>query len=106
MKLRVLADYQCWALWISGPDVYDNVAPDSLPLTAELAAALDAWADEYTATLNDEDPASSGFASSDEESRFNERGRELARQVRAQLDDTWTVAYYDLGLSRDIEIDR
>ncbi|MEU4219021.1 nucleoside hydrolase [Actinoplanes sp. NPDC026623] len=104
VRLRVLPDYHCWALWISGPDVYDNIAPDTLPLTAELAAGLDGWADEYTATLNDEDPKTSGFASPQEESRFIERGRDLARQVRAQLDDTWTVTYFDLGLRRDVEI--
>ena len=44
----------------------------------------------YDATLNEEDPAASGFASLADEARFQEEGRALVDLLRAALGD-WDV---------------
>ncbi|MGW0858570.1 hypothetical protein [Streptomyces sp. NPDC002690] len=93
--LRVMADYECHALWI--PDAFDNVSPrDPLfGLTARLAERLEAWSAEFDAILVQDDPASSAFPSPEAEAAFWRTGEELARQASAELGPAWRVTYED-----------
>lgn len=104
--LRVLADYDCWALWISAPPRMENIDPagPEFALSPALVSELNGWADEYTATLNRDDPMASGFSSEAAEREFSSRGRRLAEEVRAQVGTDWRVTYYDSELGRDVEI--
>lgn len=104
--LRVLADYDCWALWPSTKRGTENVDPADprLGLSPALARDLNRWADEYTATLDRADPMASGFPSEAAEQDFVAQGRHLAEELRAQVGPEWRVTYYDSGLGRDVEI--
>ena len=104
--LKVLADYDCWALWVSATAGTVNADPADprLGLSPDLVAELNRWAEEYTATLNRDDPAASGFPSEEAEREFAARGRRLAEAIRAQVGPEWRVTYYDSGLGRDVEI--
>ena len=46
--IRLMADYECHPLWLSGPQVGD-IAPDDprLGLSSKLAERLSEWVDEY-----------------------------------------------------------
>lgn len=89
-----MADYECAPLWESGADAY-NVGPESLPISEGLQARLWRWADAYDATLNRDDPASSGFPTEAEGQRFIQHGRTLQRQLQAELGDGFEVTYFD-----------
>ncbi|GHG00145.1 hypothetical protein GCM10017567_13660 [Amycolatopsis bullii] len=105
--LRVLADYDCWALWVSAGSGTENVDPADgrLGLSPALVRDLNRWADEYTATLNRDDPIASGFQSEAVEQAFVAEGRHLAGQVRAQVGPDWRVVYYDSELGRDVVVE-
>lgn len=93
MKIKVMADYECWPLWWDGDGLVDNVAPADLGLSDGLTADLCAWAAAYDATLDRDDPAASRFASSEEERSFHARGERLAARVAEELGPAATVRY-------------
>lgn len=102
----MLADYDCSALWVFAPPRLENIDPavPELGLSPALVGGLNRWADEYTATLNRDDPKASGFPSAAAEREFVARGRLLAEKVRDQVSPDWRVTYYDSELGRDAEI--
>lgn len=85
MKIKVMADYQCYPLWDMAPGMYGDIDPASLPISTELKHQLIDWAREFDATLNMEDPASSGFESEEAAAAFKERGLQLARRLQLEL---------------------
>ncbi|MEU4250797.1 hypothetical protein AB0F15_25655 [Amycolatopsis sp. NPDC026612] len=76
----------------------------TLGLSSALIRELNRWADDYTATVNRDDPMTSGFLSEAAEEEFAARGRRLAEEVWAQVSPDWRVTYYDSELGRDVEI--
>lgn len=80
-----MADFQCHPLWEVDPDQFGDVVPDSLPIAQTLKARLAYWAATYNATLDWNDPASSGFTSSEAEAEFLAEGRLIATLLRAEL---------------------
>lgn len=105
-QIKVLADYDCYPLWLVGDDVYKNISPDSLPISADLADSLDSWAMEYTATLNRDDPRLSGFPSNAAKRDFVHRGLNLAERLEEELGGAFDVTYYDAVQKRIIAIRR
>lgn len=97
--IRVMPDYQSYPTWRPGTDEY-NVDPEKLPISKELADGLNAWGDEYDATLNLDDPASSGFPDKASENAFAERGADLARRLAAELTGRYRVEYHDIRTGR------
>src|SRR5687767_2429248 len=91
-RLKVMEDYHCWPIWEDG-DV-GNVDPRTLPISAALQERLMAWACEYDAILNQEDPASSGFPSETAEAHFEAEGRTLATALQEELGETVAVRYW------------
>ena len=97
--IRVMPDYQSYPTWQPGADVY-NVDPGKLPISKDLADELNAWGDEYDATLVLDDPASSGFPGAAAENAFGERGAQLARRLAVELDGRYRVEYHDIRTGR------
>ena len=93
--LKIMPEYECYSFWVAHAGLRDNVDPASLGLPAELAAAIDAWEQEYEATYTPDDPASSGFPDEESERAFNALGRRLAAQTASALGSGWSVQYYD-----------
>lgn len=93
MKIKVMADYECWPLWWDEAGRVGNVSPSDLGLSARLSGELIAWASAYDATLNRDDPLSSGFASSDNQLEFHAHGRRLAADVADELGSDTAVRY-------------
>src|SRR4051812_18027096 len=102
MKLRLMTDYDCYPIWERTPGGLRNVAPESLPIPADLAKAIEAWADRYDNILNREDPASTAFASEDDERDFEETGLRLWIALREALGDRAEVTYYSHKERRDL----
>ncbi|MEV5572339.1 hypothetical protein AB0L06_20025 [Spirillospora sp. NPDC052269] len=82
----------------------DNVAPDTFPISPGLAESLDHWADEFDGILNEDDPASSDFATPDDERRFNDQGRNLAQRLAREMGPEYKVTYFDILDRKDVSI--
>ena len=93
--IRVMPDYHSYPTWRPGADEY-NVDPEGLPISEDLAGELNAWGDDYDATLVPDDPASSGFPDAAAEDTFAERGAGLARRLAAELAGRYRVEYHDI----------
>ncbi|MDO8296984.1 MAG: hypothetical protein Q7T19_11175 [Caulobacter sp.] len=90
-SLRLMADYQCFPLWEASPGLAGDVDPATLPLSAALRADLLAWAADFDATLDLDDPARSGFVDAEAETRFRRRGEALGQRLREELGPGWPL---------------
>ena len=95
-QIKLMADYDCWALWWAGDHEPGNIDPATLPLSAETVARLNQWSDAFDATLNRADPAVSGFATEQARNEFEQAGIMLWQQLRQELPPDYTVLYYSL----------
>lgn len=85
-----MADYECWPLWEPGGDPYPLEA-SSLPLSPWLQESLRHWAEVYDATLDRQDPASSGFFTELERQKFIQDGLALRQRLQDELGDGFDV---------------
>lgn len=91
-KLKLTNEYGCWPLWEVDDGPPRNLSPQHLGLPPQLCERLDAWAQQFEATLDHDYPPDSGFAGAAEAAAFVEEGRRLAAAVQSTLSDV-TVAY-------------
>ena len=94
MKIRLMADYDCYPLWEILPDGVRNINPEELPISATLKENLCIWAGQYDATLHRDDPASSAFESKHEEDMFDNTGLGLWKALRSELGVIAEVSYF------------
>lgn len=94
MQIKVMPDYGCAPLWWDGGERVGNINPQNLPLSEGLVDALWAWAGEYDATLNTDDPLRSGFDDDADARDFNDRGRSLSDRVAGELEGA-TVRFWE-----------
>lgn len=94
MQIKLWADYGCWPIW--SLDEPDNIEPSELPLTHETIGRLEKWQDTYDATLNQEYPPLSAFASPEAEQTFQQEGIKLWLQLRQELSPEYEV-FYKIG---------
>lgn len=90
--IKLMADYQCFPLWEASPGVVGNIDPKDLPISLSLQQRLMAWAAKFDATLNMNDPASSGFESERAASEFRKEGEVLAQRLQDELGAAYVVA--------------
>ena len=86
-----MADYQSFPLWGEAT----NIDPTALPISAELAAALQQWAADFDATLDHDYPPDSGFPDEQAEQEFRDRGQALADRLAAELGGDYTIMYIE-----------
>jgi hypothetical protein len=102
-SIKVMTDYHCFPLWHYGSDEVGEIEPTSLPISKELSSSIIELAVEYDETLNEKDPANSGFLSSLAEFDFIEKGLKLAQELKSVLGNV-EVYYYHQGIWRDVRI--
>lgn len=88
-----MADYGCFPLWEPSSEEY-NIDPNNLPISEELKSALMNWADKYDATLNQDYPPDSCFASKAEEEAFEEESEILFQQLQRELGEDFEILKY------------
>lgn len=94
--LRLNPEVQCWAVWVRRGEVgvHENVHPDSLEVSDELASKLVEWSKEWNSTYDlVNDPGNPKFDSEAAERRFWGEGENLANLLRAELGAGWNVEY-------------
>lgn len=90
-NLRLSPEIQCHPTWLEKDGGVENVAPEELPVSPDLVAALDEWRDRWDATYDMADPMSSGFPSDAEEQKFRQDGENLTTRLRSELGPDWVV---------------
>lgn len=105
--IKVMADYECHPLWLTGNDLGD-VAPDDsrLNLSPRLVQQLTEWAEEFDQTLDYDDPIASGFATHEAKVKFAETGASIASDLAQELGSSWRVLYHDIRSGTTQEIAR
>ena len=91
IKIKLMPDYQCYPLWGISENNLGNIDPKSLPISEGLISSLMDWAKEYDATLNLEDPLSSGFATKELELAFKKEGEYLLKRLRTELGNSYQL---------------
>jgi len=89
-ELKLMADYSAWPVWGPGGEV----DPAMLPISPALQDRLKAWAAAYDATLNRDDPASSGFPSSEAQAAWEREGLALWHLLQQELGSQYVVSYF------------
>ena len=92
--IKLMADYGCYPLWWVGSDVAGAVDPAELPLQPDTLQRLKQWSLVYDATLNQNYPPDSGFASKADAQAFDREGMQLWRQLADELAPTYDVLYF------------
>ena len=92
--IKLMADYECYPLWWSEPKLVGNIKPAKLPLSQETLDRLSKWASTYDATLNQEYPPDSGFASEEDAQAFEQEGISLWQQLQKELAPDYEVLYF------------
>jgi hypothetical protein len=82
-RLRLAPEWQCHPLW--DVDTGESVNPITLGLSEELSFRIEEWDDNFQATFNENDPATSDFASDEARAAYLAEGRAIA----AALQDEW-----------------
>jgi hypothetical protein len=89
-EIKLMADYAAWPLWSTD----GNVDPATLPISAEIQARLDAWAEAFDASLNPDDPRTSRFPTPEAALEFNEHGLALWHDLQRELGSAYIVSYF------------
>jgi len=89
-----MAEYGGTILWHVDDRVSGPIEPETLSLSRELLTSLHDWANRYDDTLNSDSPSESGFASKEEEERFEADGIRLWHSLQAELGGHWKVVYF------------
>ena len=97
-----MADYGCFPLWEKDPDTIGDIDPTTLPLRQKTIERLGKWADAYDATLNIDDPASSGFSSLEAQEAFEQEGISLWHQLHKELTPKYAVFYFSERLGKHL----
>lgn len=99
MRIKVMADYGCHALWWDGDPAgrVGNLDPAALGLSPARVAALADWAAAFDATLDEADPAASAFPSAAAAAAFEAEGERLARCVAEELGPAAQVRFWRPG---------
>lgn len=98
-RLKLMADYGCHPLWDydEGGELCGNPAPVALPLSTELVAEINAWADWFNSWVDMRDPHDSRRVLPEEAEAFNRAGRRLWAALRRELGEGWCVVYFEDG---------
>ena len=92
--IKLMADYGCYPLWWVSSDTVGAVDPAELPLKPETIQQLNQWSLTYDATLNQDYPPDSGFASNADAQAFEQEGVRLWQQLTEELAPHYDIAYF------------
>lgn len=93
IKLKLMADYQCFPLWWDAHDRVGDIDPKTLPISEELQKKLMDWAQKFDSSINIEDPLQSGFNNPKEEAKFIKEGEALLIKLKSELGHEYSIIY-------------
>lgn len=102
-RIKVMADYQCHPLWSMDDGTAGNIVPDALGLSAQLTHDLNAWAAEFDASINPDDPTQDRWSPA-QRMAHEARGHALAQRLAAERPDLEVYAW-DVGQGAAVGVD-
>jgi hypothetical protein len=72
--------------------MYGDIDPSTLPISQHLRQEFADWAKVFDNTLNEEDPATSGFQDEHSKADFRAKGISLAARLQAELGPDFVVS--------------
>lgn len=91
IRIKLMADYQCFPLWGADEENLGNISPHSLPISEKLKEDLIEWGNQYDLTLNLDDPANSGFKDENAELHFRKFGEQLLQRLQIELGRGYSI---------------
>jgi len=79
VNLRLRPEMCSWPLWDG--DTGENVSHYHIDIPVDLAERIENWDDRFQGTYNEDDPASSSFATAEAEQAYVDEGREIVRAL-------------------------
>ena len=101
-------DYGALPLWIDSGWA-GQASSDALPIPERLRNDLQGWSDRMTALMwgpNGPDAPGWGGPNRGELEQLNADGLRMAVRVREELDDSWSVTYFDEVEQSEVEVPR
>ncbi|MEG4066376.1 hypothetical protein QUA42_03320 [Microcoleus sp. Pol11C2] len=99
-RIKLMTDYNYYPLW--DMDDVGDIDPRELMLSEATIERLLNWQKIYDGIIDWDDPASAGFASTQEEIAFEREGISLWRQLQKELGDDYEIVYFSQLLQRVI----
>lgn len=97
-RIKVMADYCAHPLWALDEDSYGDFPPEHLGLSPELARDLNAWAEDFTSSLDPDNPGESLW-SEDQRKVHEAKARPLAVRLAREMPDRMIyVMDFDAGV--------
>lgn len=93
-KIKLMPDYHCHPLWHDDSAEFGDIDPDVLPLSDALKIRIKKWAAAYDASLNVDDPALSGFKTTEEERKFAEEGELISEELKKELGGEYLISLF------------
>jgi hypothetical protein len=85
-RIKVMADYGCHPLWAMDDGLHGDFPPEDIGLSPELTRDLLQWADDFSPSFNEEDPAA-GKWSETQYAAHETAGRSLAIRIARERPD-------------------
>lgn len=85
-RVKLMADYGSHPLWALDDGLYGDIPPEDLGLSEALTRDLNRWAQDYTASLDPDDPATSRWTQ-EEYREHAVRARPLAERLKRERPD-------------------
>ena len=84
-SVRLAPEWGTDPLWVDGDNWGVEETAAELALPADLVARIERWDEEYQDLYDPEDPAGSDFPDPEAKARWQDRGRQLARELAAAV---------------------
>jgi len=94
--IKLMPEYGCFPVWLTRGQ-FGNVDPSTLPISGSLRDALRDWARAFDATLDQNYPPDSGFATAAELDAFNREGWRILARLREELGQDVVTEYVPPG---------
>jgi len=102
-SVRLAPEWGTDPLWVDSDNWGVEETAAELALPADLVARIMRWDDEFQDVYDPDDPGGSDFPDAETETRWRERGRELARELAAVLGPKVEVRLSAAGLRETIQ---
>ncbi len=91
--LKLSAECQCWPLWLQhGPDaIFENIDPETLPLSPTVKQALTQWADVFDKQYSLDDPYDALNGIPLEWQTFKQEGVRIYQMRCDEIGDRYTI---------------
>lgn len=93
--LKLSAECKCWPIWVQyrAGDIFENIDPETLPLSSTLKQALTRWSDVFDEQYSLDDPYDALAGKPLDWASFKKEGMRIYQMLCDEVGDRYTVNY-------------